>query len=977
MNNNTHTWAQQHRQLRLFISSTFVDMDSERSALTRIFPQIDELCRQRGVEFVPIDLRWGITEDEAKEGRVIETCLREIDDSRPFFIGIIGNRYGWVPTEKDLGVYSENLQQKYPWIKRAMELQMSITEMEMQHAVLMRNDNGNMNAAFYIRSDSTNVDPAFKEVSGSAGEQKLEKLKVAIRAQKKYPVYEYQTVDHLADMVLRTLTAFLDRTYPILNVSSYDEVAERQERMLQSKSKSLFSLERYQNDVIKWIENKDKRDLLITGKIGIGKSYLMADIVNQLREKGEKLVYVDMSEQDNLIRTMEYVCGELLFQMGEKSRRQIEKESNIGCLFSFFLMLLKITAVTFTFPFRVAFGKQGVAQMQLKHKFSKIGQTFISGTLADMVKQLANALQRHPEMRLYVVFDNMDDLSGDDLSVLGIFDGTYQLRILASASLDSNTQLYMQNRKSTEVLQVKNLSVNQAANYVNCYLSLYGKSLDARGEQCGKLMKLGIGGNPLLLSHILKLMVSFGSHEELDNYINELAIIQGEAELYTVMLRHILKQFESSNQIENIKDIITAYAVVKSGLSESEIKEIFNPREIVWAQLRPYLFSIFRCKGKIWKPASNICRNVIMTQMSDRISKVSNKVAGYFENLLHCAAEHVDTMGTVDAMAYVRDGELLTRQVQVLPEMYYERDNINDLYYWLTYIRCDKQLTHEQRTRYWKKMYSSRIYMRNAGDVNIPPYVLREMIGALSAITHQKVLKDNHPLGYLVREYYDKYKWLQSDREDLNAMYNRWARVAAFHCDPDDVKWLNKMLRMGEGDQDNVNDTNDLDALTNAVIGKEWYKVLEIGKSGIFDEQSRVYANMYMGIAYESIENMQNAFECFKSSVSGLERLGLESSVAGLAIIYHFVRFSCKYGTVEDVEKAHSLILLHENREHTRDVSDENSILFNHSMALIHLKKGNKDAAISYAKVYGKLSTTMGSSDKNAQDIIAKAMDIK
>ena len=38
-NNNANTWAQQHRQLRLFISSTFVDMDAERNALTRIFPE--------------------------------------------------------------------------------------------------------------------------------------------------------------------------------------------------------------------------------------------------------------------------------------------------------------------------------------------------------------------------------------------------------------------------------------------------------------------------------------------------------------------------------------------------------------------------------------------------------------------------------------------------------------------------------------------------------------------------------------------------------------------------------------------------------------------------------------------------------------------------------------------------------------------------------------------------------------------------
>ena len=206
-------------------------MDAERNALTRIFPQISELCRQRGVEFVPLDLRWGITEEEAKEGRVIETCLREIDDSRPFFIGIIGNRYGWVPQKKDLGKFAQDLLQKYPWLHQALVLQMSITEMEMQHAVLMRKADSGMNAAFYLRSDDVNVNPAFKEATGSEGERKLNKLKQAVRNQKQFAAHDYNTVDQLASMVLRDVTALLGREFPQLEVESYDEVAEKQERL--------------------------------------------------------------------------------------------------------------------------------------------------------------------------------------------------------------------------------------------------------------------------------------------------------------------------------------------------------------------------------------------------------------------------------------------------------------------------------------------------------------------------------------------------------------------------------------------------------------------------------------------------------------------------------------------------------------------------------------------------------------------------
>ena len=184
MTSNTDTshnnQAQQNRQLRLFISSTFADMNVERDALTRIFPHINELCNRRGVEFIPLDLRWGITEEDSREGRVIDACLSEIDEARPFFIGIIGNRYGWTPSVEDIGKSYNSLSEKYPWINDAINNHMSITEMEMQYAVLMLNEDKSMNAAFYIRSENMEVDSSFKEKKGSEGEVKLKKLKEKI-----------------------------------------------------------------------------------------------------------------------------------------------------------------------------------------------------------------------------------------------------------------------------------------------------------------------------------------------------------------------------------------------------------------------------------------------------------------------------------------------------------------------------------------------------------------------------------------------------------------------------------------------------------------------------------------------------------------------------------------------------------------------------------------------------------------------------
>ena len=49
------------------------------------------------MELVDVDLRWGITEEEAHQGKVLPICLAEIDRARPFFMGLLGERYGWVP----------------------------------------------------------------------------------------------------------------------------------------------------------------------------------------------------------------------------------------------------------------------------------------------------------------------------------------------------------------------------------------------------------------------------------------------------------------------------------------------------------------------------------------------------------------------------------------------------------------------------------------------------------------------------------------------------------------------------------------------------------------------------------------------------------------------------------------------------------------------------------------------------------------
>ena len=83
--------APKTRQIRMFLSSTFRDFMQERDLLVKqVFPALRRRAQERGVEVVDVDLRWGITEKESQQGKVIGICLAEIERCRPYFIGMLG-----------------------------------------------------------------------------------------------------------------------------------------------------------------------------------------------------------------------------------------------------------------------------------------------------------------------------------------------------------------------------------------------------------------------------------------------------------------------------------------------------------------------------------------------------------------------------------------------------------------------------------------------------------------------------------------------------------------------------------------------------------------------------------------------------------------------------------------------------------------------------------------------------------------------
>ena len=214
--------------MRVFISSTFGDMQAERDELVKhVFPQLRKLCESRGVTWGEVDLRWGITDEQKAEARVLPICLAEIHSCRPYFIGLLGDRYGWVPED-----IAPELIRREAWLVAHRER--SVTELEILHGAL--NKPATAHALFYFR------DPAYidrlpndqqlalrerptKEECARLGaveaarradgrRRKLLALKARIRASGLTVHEGYTDPRALGALVLADMTAIINRWFP-------------------------------------------------------------------------------------------------------------------------------------------------------------------------------------------------------------------------------------------------------------------------------------------------------------------------------------------------------------------------------------------------------------------------------------------------------------------------------------------------------------------------------------------------------------------------------------------------------------------------------------------------------------------------------------------------------------------------------------------------------------------------------------------
>lgn len=520
------------RTVRVFVSSTFRDMAQERDELAkRVFPRIRKLCEARGVVFADVDLRWGVTDEEAAEGRVLPVCLAEIERSRPYFIGILGERYGWVPSE-----IPEHLIESQPWLREVGGR--SITELEILHGVL---DNPEMagHAMFYFRDPAWVGRQSESErdalIDASEKDQaKLTALKQRIRASE-FPLREgYADPAAFADLVCADLTALIDRVFPPGSAPDAIE-RERREHIAFSRERGRHYLGRseYYRELDDYLTG-DGSPLVIIGESGSGKSALVS---SWLTGGG--------TAAGGGVDSRETVAGERLVT---------------------FRHFAGLTAYSTDWE---VVCRRAIAEIVRQTGVIIEAPTSVSQLPAALAETLASAAT---ESTILFVVDAVNQLEGEG-ALLGWLPEVLPSGVRVVLSTLPGPGLDELRRRGCRELAVQPLSEQERTSLISQYLGSFGKSLsEARTRSISSSPQCA---NPLFLRTLLDELRVWGEHDRLDEAIERYLAAETMDDLFEAVLARWEHDYERDRP-GLVGDAMRLVWASRHGLQEPELLDLLG-----------------------------------------------------------------------------------------------------------------------------------------------------------------------------------------------------------------------------------------------------------------------------------------------------------------------------------------------------------------------------------------------------------------
>ncbi|MCL2186500.1 MAG: tetratricopeptide repeat protein [Treponema sp.] len=514
---------QENRQIRIFISSTFRDMMKERDYLiTKTFPELRRYCDDRDISLFELDLRWGVTQEESENALVFKICLNEVDNTMPFFIGLLGERYGWIPDKATIEkMKPTNVFDEYQWLLGELQKQKSVTETEMFAGAFIPDQK--INAFFYIRSPEMETPDEFREEKGSHGEKMLLELKERIRNDSRYDTSDYKNVEHLGRLVEADFKKLVDSLFPERKqLTDLEKERMQQHVYLKSKTRTYVENPQWMDVLDKFSDGKEKV-LAITGERGMGKASLLASWIASRQKKqmeNEKIIYhfTGMSNSE-----------------GDYNR--------------------------------------------ILNRFKNELKDF-TGSAKDDFRELLKSVPENK--KLIIAVDSLDSLDDkDNAKMLNWIPEDFPLNvkmIFTTVSGDKSEEPVK--RRAGITLTLDSLPLQIKNELVKKYFEKYSKKLTA--AQTEKITSDAKSGNPAVLTALLDNLRVFGQFDSFDKQISGRLARKNNETLFDLFLDDIESVFNDKNMVKNILSVI---ALSRRGLTETEILNISKIAPLYWSQL--------------------------------------------------------------------------------------------------------------------------------------------------------------------------------------------------------------------------------------------------------------------------------------------------------------------------------------------------------------------------------------------------------
>ena len=657
--------ASDSRTVRIFVSSTFRDFHEERKLLAeQVFQLLRGRLKDRFVELVDVDLRWGITEAEAERGEVLPICLAEIDRSRPYFVALLGERYGWVPPPQK---YGAELLERQPWLEEHRGGK-SITELEILHGILNKPEMSDraffyFRAPDYARKKGGNYLPDTPENAKRQGE-----LKERIR-KSGLPVFEYSKPEVFAKRLQENLWRILDKTFP------EDEVPDEFEREnLRHKAYALPRLRLYLGgkryiEALGDVLAKGTQRVLIEGASGSGKSALIANWLDRHQKDHPN----DLVHTHYLAASADAADPVLLV------RRLIEA-------------VKRMTGSEEEIP--------GEPQKLLES---------LSVWLA-----YASAYAGKESKRLLVVIDGLNALS--DLRDLRWLPSYLPEHVhLIVSCLPGEVLEALRGKGDWKQIAVKPLTANERKNLLVKYLARYDKTLPP--DLVDLALSHPLSSNPLFMRTIAEEMRLFGVHEELKERLDHYLGSKSIDDLFELVLARV----EENLGKKIVRRAMESIWGSRSGLTEEEILGLAGLKPATWAPIRYALDeALVESGGRL-----NFAHDYMRIAISDRYLAGNNELVDdnqSAEALKRCRAVHARLAAwfetrPVDARAAeevpwqwrkAKDWERLKAsltQKDMFEAVYESRSNEELLSYWLDLEKnagADLERDYERAWKQWR-----------------------------------------------------------------------------------------------------------------------------------------------------------------------------------------------------------------------------------------------------------------------------------